>query len=313
MISSRYPFFPPTIEKRLTTVQEDNIHGATRLTLQSAEILLEFIQTYRGNHLLDFQRLLKALSHRLVKSQPSMISIFTLTNQLLLHLDETAYSTLGQIKHDTDTLIQDFIKSLGSAQESINQALDHLLTSYENIYTYSHSGTVVEGLLSIKKRENPMNVQCSEARPNNEGLDLATRLSNHHIPVSIMTDAEFFSSIHHADVILIGADAVKTTGVINKTGSYPLAILASYHDIPFYVVCMKEKMVPASYKIPTEQNRNVQEIMKKIPKKVTVKNHYFDSVPLELCTGFLSQSGLLTSDDILSDLKHLEVHPTLLE
>ena len=49
------------------------------------------------------------------------------------------------------------------------------------------------------------------------------------------------------DVILVGADRVAANGdTANKVGTYPLAVLAARHGIPFYVCAPTSSIDPAT-------------------------------------------------------------------
>lgn len=56
---------------------------------------------------------------------------------------------------------------------------------------------------------------------------------------SLLTDnaAGSLFAAGEVDAVLIGADRIAADGsVANKVGSYPLAVLAKYHHVPFIVV-----------------------------------------------------------------------------
>lgn len=83
-------------------------------------------------------------------------------------------------------------------------------------------------------------VYALETRPYNQGLRVtATELFAANVPFKIITDsmAAWTMKTHRVDAILVGADQVAMNGdTANKIGTYMLAVLAKYHNVPFYAV-----------------------------------------------------------------------------
>lgn len=52
-----------------------------------------------------------------------------------------------------------------------------------------------------------------------------------------------FSILHRVDMVLVGAEGVvESGGIINKMGTYTLAIAANSHNTPFYVAAESYKV-----------------------------------------------------------------------
>ncbi|WP_314175649.1 S-methyl-5-thioribose-1-phosphate isomerase [Streptomyces winkii] len=79
-----------------------------------------------------------------------------------------------------------------------------------------------------------------ETRPLLQGARLtAYEATREEMPFSILADGAAGSlfSAGEVDAVLIGADRIAADGsVANKVGSYPLAVLARHHGVPFVVV-----------------------------------------------------------------------------
>ena len=89
-----------------------------------------------------------------------------------------------------------------------------------------------------------------------------------------------------------GAGRIAANGdVANKVGTYPLAVLAARHDVPFYVAAPLSTIDPATpsgAEIPIEERD---------PAEVTPDgdgfNPAFDVTPAELVTAVFTESGVL--------------------
>jgi hypothetical protein len=82
-------------------------------------------------------------------------------------------------------------------------------------------------------------VYGDETRPVLQGSRLtAWELAYEGIPYSLITDSMAASMMQAGRVqaVIVGADRIAANGdAANKIGTYPLAIVARHHDVPFYV------------------------------------------------------------------------------
>ena len=102
------------------------------------------------------------------------------------------------------------------------------------------------------------------------------------------------------DLIVIGSDRVVANGdTAAKIGVYGLAVLAHYHNIPFYVfthaatIAMKTasgKVIPIEERDPDEV-RKVNGTLITLPD-ANVLNYAFDVTPHELITGIVTEFGI---------------------
>jgi methylthioribose-1-phosphate isomerase len=158
------------------------------------------------------------------------------------------------------------------------------------------------GVIRASKGKN-ISVIASETRPYLQGARLtAWELVQEGIPCTLITDsmAGHLMSKGEVDVIVVGADRIAANGdVANKIGTYPLAVLAKRHGIPFYVAAPLstfDPSIPDGSKIPIEE-RPAAEVtgygkMRWAPQGVSVRNPAFDVTPAELITGIICEKGV---------------------
>src|SRR3989475_4627710 len=100
-------------------------------------------------------------------------------------------------------------------------------------------GTALGVIRTARDQGKRISVIASETRPYLQGARLtAWEMIREKIPVTLITDnaAGHLVSRGKADVVRVGADRIAANGdVANKIGTYPLAVLARRHRIPFYV------------------------------------------------------------------------------
>jgi methylthioribose-1-phosphate isomerase len=137
-------------------------------------------------------------------------------------------------------------------------------------------------------------VWVDETRPLLQGARLtAWELDALGIPFSVIVDgaAASLMAAGEVDAALTGADRIAANGdVANKVGTYGLAVAASRHEIPLYVVAPTTTLDPSvasGADIPIEE-RDPAEVSTRFP----ARNPAFDVTPAELVSAIVSEEGV---------------------
>src|SRR5262249_19744353 len=148
-----------------------------------------------------------------------------------------------------------------------------------------------------------LRVLADETRPFLQGARLtAWELWKDDIDVRVISDnmAGSFMRQGLIDAVIVGADRIAANGdVANKIGTYPVAVLARQHDLPFYVaapISTLDLTIPDGSHIPIEQ-RTPDEVThvcgtRVVPEGVPVFNPAFDVTPNELVTAIITERGV---------------------
>lgn len=165
-------------------------------------------------------------------------------------------------------------------------------------------GTALSVIFHAHEEGKEIEVWVDETRPLLQGSRLtAWELMNAEIPMKIITDSAAGSLMKQekVDLIIVGTDRVAANGdTANKIGTYPLAVLAKEHEIPFYVAVPLSTIdmdLESGDDIPIEE-RDSDEITsfngsQVAPKKAETYNPAFDVTPHELITGFITEKGII--------------------
>lgn len=165
-------------------------------------------------------------------------------------------------------------------------------------------GTALGVIRAAHTRGKVNKVYVDETRPLLQGSRLtAYELQEDGLNVTLITDnmAAYFMQQGKVDCVIVGADRIAANGdVANKIGTYSVAVLANYHNIPFYVAapCSTFDLSLQSGKnIPIEE-RNPDEVRKIgdiwiAPKTVDVINPAFDVTPQQLITAIITDKGII--------------------
>ncbi len=156
------------------------------------------------------------------------------------------------------------------------------------VLTHSLSSDVLRTLVVAR----PRRVVVAEARTGGEGRVTARRLAAAGIEVTLVPDAALGAGMHAADLALIGADSVLPDGgVINKAGSYLLALAALDQGKPVYALAESMKVTPESR--PAIESAAPAELWRDPPERVELVNPLFEAVPGRLIAAILSEDGEL--------------------
>ena len=149
-----------------------------------------------------------------------------------------------------------------------------------------------------------VHVYVDETRPYLQGARLtAWELAQAGVPHTVITDsaAGWILSTRTIDAVLVGADRVAANGdFANKIGTYPLAVLARRHGVPFYACAPMSSVdleTPDGSAIQIEL-RTGEEItairgVAITPPGTDVVNPAFDVTPAELITAIVTDVGVL--------------------
>ena len=167
-------------------------------------------------------------------------------------------------------------------------------------------GTALGIVQAAHHAEREIMVWVDETRPYLQGARLtAWELAQAGVPHTLIADsaAGFLMSRGEVDVILVGADRVAANGdTANKVGTYPLAVLAARHGIPFFVCAPTSSIDPATPDGATIEieERSADEVLHVrgvaiAPPGTEVRNPSFDVTPTDLITGIITEEGVVTA------------------
>jgi methylthioribose-1-phosphate isomerase len=190
-------------------------------------------------------------------------------------------------------------------REATERIADHgarLFGTGERVLTHCNTGALATtgtgtalGVIEAAWREGAVaQVWVGETRPLLQGARLtAWELDRAGIPFRVITDssAGLLMARGLVDRIIVGADRIAANGdVANKVGTYPLAVLAQRHGVPFVVAAPTSTIdpdTPTGADIPIEE-RDPGEV---VPNGFPAANFAFDITPAELVTVIVTEHG----------------------
>jgi translation initiation factor 2B subunit (eIF-2B alpha/beta/delta family) len=268
------------------TVRTDETHGATWLSLRALEVLRDTAGEVACSSTRDGFERIRTLARELRTARPSMVVIRA-------RIDRTMNGTAPTAEAVRDRAVEVIDDALDADRRAAAASADAITGFKGSVVTLSRSGTVAETL-----RRAGRDVFIGESRPAREGISAAEELAAAGLNVTLLTDAALPGRLRERDVacVLFGADRILSSGdVVNKVGSYPLAVTATANEIPVYVVATKDKITGTDEMI-TETGAPTDVYDGEY--SVGVSNPIFERVPADLIHGVVTEDGVLDTTAI---------------
>jgi len=165
-------------------------------------------------------------------------------------------------------------------------------------------GTALGVVYAAHAAGRGVRVYADETRPLLQGARLtAWELASQGIEVTVICEGAAATLLRQGrvDAVITGADRIAANGdTANKIGTYPLAVLADRHEVPFYVAAPASTFDPgtAGGEAIEIEERDADEVhghggVRFTPEGVGAWNPAFDVTPAELITAFVTEHGVL--------------------
>ena len=247
----------------------------------------------------------------LAETRPTAVNLFWALDRMW----RTAQALAGQPVTELATGLEAEAQAICAEDVAANRRLGAhgaaLLPDPCTVLTHCNAGAlatagygtalgVVRAAVEAGKR---VRVYADETRPLLQGARLtAWELAEDGIDVTLLSDsmAGYRLQLGGIDAVVVGADRIAANGdTANKIGTYPLAVLAREHQVPFYVAAPLSTVdfgAPSGENIPIEE-RDAREVTQVAgtpiaPSGIAVWNPAFDVTPAPLVTAIITDAGV---------------------
>lgn len=247
---------------------------------------------------------LREAAERLVHARPTAVNLAWAVRRMSRRIGLGAAELLAEANaiRDEDEAACRRIGALGAP---LVPPRAHILTHCNaGALATAGYGTALGIVRAASESGNAVSVFADETRPFLQGARLtAWELQRDGIPVSILTDgmAGWLMARGEISCVVVGADRIAANGdVANKIGTYGLAVLASHHNLPFYVAAPWSTVdldTPTGATIPIEE-RSGEEVLtiaghRIAPAGVTARYPAFDVTPEALVSAIVTERGVV--------------------
>jgi methylthioribose-1-phosphate isomerase len=233
---------------------------------------------------------------------------------------ERMQQTLAGMPADPEAALLEQARHIHAADVEANRRMGELgadlIKQGDSVLTYCNTGTLATGgygtalgvVRSAWAAGKLANVFAGETRPWLQGARLtAWELVRDDIPVTLIADnaAAFLMQRGKVQWVITGADRVAANGdVINKIGTYQLAVACRHHGVKMMVVAPLSTLdmaMPDGRQVPIEE-RPAAEILQLAGQPVAATgasawNPVFDVTPAGLVDFLVTEAGVVAAPD----------------
>jgi methylthioribose-1-phosphate isomerase len=300
------------------------VRGAPLIGIAAAYGVVMGIHNYdtekKKNLEIHFYKIVDAIRN----SRPTARNLFYALDRMIKVFEENSEKEKNEIEDlllkEADAIYDEDIEMC----KRIGLNGSDLIGDESNILTHCNTGELATGgigtalgiITTAKSRGKDVFVYVDETRPLLQGARLTTyELDKNDIEYDLIIDsmAANLMKEKQVDCVIIGADRIASNGdVVNKVGSYSLAVNCAHHKIPFYVAAPSSTLdfdIDTGDEIKIEE-RDADEIKmingeKITGDNVTVMNPAFDLVPNDLITAIVTEYKVHYAPYNFKGLKHM--------
>jgi len=297
-----------TVEQMAEAIRSLRVRGAPAIGIAAAYGVVLALRDATTHP----QQMALAACDQLSATRPTAVNLFYALRRMRSVVDEHPAA-------DRETLYQRLLAEAQAIEREDRDAGQRLgehglslLREGMTVMTHCHAGGVATSGYGTALAPLILGNECGlrlraivdETRPLLQGSRItAWELHRAGIPTTLITDsmAGHVMQQGQVDAIIVGADRIAANGdVANKIGTYALAVLASVHEIPFYVAAPLSTVdfeTPCGDDVEIEE-RDADEVRhgfgkQTAPDKVEVYNPAFDVTPAALITAIITEHGII--------------------
>ncbi len=292
-------------ERIAIAIERLELRGAPLIGIAAAFAIALSFKNISENDSEHFNKVYK----RLASTRPTAVNLFYALERM-----EKVFSGLSDYSNVYESLLKEAVAIYEYERNCSDKIAENgfkIFIKKSNVLTHCNTGALATAgfgtaFAIIKKAfdEGYVNhVYVDETRPLLQGLRLTSfELEKNRIPFTVQTDsmAAVLMQQNKIDLVITGADRIALNGdCANKVGTYNLAVLCNYHNIPFYIAAPSttiDRKIATGTEIKIEY-RSGDEILsingKQIanPKTKTF-SPAFDVTPAHLIKGIITEEDI---------------------
>lgn len=302
-----------TMEEMAEAIKNMRVRGAPLLGASAAYGLALTAYNSMASNRIDLIKDLKTSGEILKTTRPTAVNLFWAIDRILEKVDKST-GKLDEIKELVIREAQLIANEDVKANKSIGKNGAELINDGDVILTHCNAGalatvdygTALGVIRAAWAQGKKIRVIATETRPLLQGARLTTyELKKDGIPVKLITDSMvgFLIQKKMIDKIVVGADRIVQDAIINKIGTFTIAVIANEYNVPFFVAAPKSTFdLNKKSKDIIIEERKKQEVthFRSYPiatKGVDVFNPAFDITPYKYISAIIHETGVFFKKD----------------
>lgn len=250
---------------------------------------------------------LREAANSVTRARPTTSERMAAVVQKVLDHAEAAIDRGEAVGPSTEKFVRERVNATYQRARKIGENVVDLLPDKVTILTQCFAETLIGfTLLVCRERGKEVSLICPETRPYLQGARLTASVAHDMgVPVTVVTDnmPGYLLSRRIPDAFICAADVITLDGhVVNKIGTYQIALAAHAHNIPFYVLGTPSAENPAIDSVTIEE-RDPAEVLHAMGVRTAmegVKGYYpaFDITPPNLVGAVVTEQGVFSPYDL---------------
>lgn len=284
----------PEVNRIIAKIKALKIQGATKIAGSGVKCIEITARNSAATSRAVFISELHNLNEKLANARPTEPALRNAIKSVMLRVQ--IYEDFDTIKKYTVQVCKNYIKELKSMINKIADIGSNQVKDGERILTHCHSEHVIAILMAARKQGKTFEVYVTETRPRYQGIITARKLIRSNIKVTYFIDAAIGYMMRNVTKVLVGCDAILADGsIVNKVGTFPMAIMANKFGIPVVVAGGTYKFDAQTilgHPEPVELRDPSEVISPRTLPRATVINPAFDITPAEFVHSLVTEKGI---------------------
>jgi methylthioribose-1-phosphate isomerase len=302
-----------TVEEMAEAIRNLRVRGAPLLGASAAFGLALAARNSKASCVSELLADLKDAADILKSTRPTAVNLFWAADRVM----DKALDFSGNIEQLKALVVRE-AQNIANEDAEANRAIGEngavLINNGDVILTHCNAGelatveygTALGVIRSAWKQGKEIKVIATETRPLLQGARLtAYELKRDGIPVTLITDnmVGYVMQKSLVDKVVVGADRIVQDAIVNKIGTFTVAVLAHEQDIPFYVAAPKSTfdLTRTSNEVSIEERKSTEVThygaRQVATEGINVLNPAFDITPLKYVSAIIHERGVYYKKD----------------
>ncbi|MEM2171096.1 MAG: S-methyl-5-thioribose-1-phosphate isomerase [Desulfurococcaceae archaeon] len=289
------------------------IRGAPAIGVAAALVLGAYALKISDYPLEVFMKYMRSAMETLLQTRPTAYNLFYAVSRLGRALEDAAARS-NDTHYLAESLLREAVNVYREDVEAnirIGEYGAELVPDNATILTHCNAGALATSAygtaLAVIRiawyKGKKIRVIATETRPVLQGARLTVyELMREGIPVTLITDNAVGMVVRKnlVDLVVVGADRITKDGyVVNKIGTYMVALVAKRHGVPFYVAAPTSTIdLERTIDRVIIEERNPEEVKRVQGNLITLKdvnvlNYAFDVTDPDLVSAIITERGVI--------------------
>ncbi len=304
------------IEKIVHRIKTKEIAGADETALACAKALTILARHSKAKTLEEFLWGAREVTNRLINARPSSSSLRNAVSHISREFEGAEDVELAKMRNLIENSASKLVERIDDAKKRIAEIGSKRIRNGDVILTHGFSTTVLAILKRVVEEGKSVQLFITEARPRFEGREMAWRINDLGLPVTLIADSAARVFINRIDNVLTGAEAIAVNGaVISKVGTAVIATLAHEARVRVLVAAGTYKFSPETVVgelVEIEEGDQAQIVDPKLlakRKNVRVRNPIYDVTPPQYVDAIITERGIVPPQGVYLILRQIMEGP----